>query len=428
MAKPMLVTLPFALLLLDFWPLRRVEIAGGGPWAAFRRGWPDVWRLVREKVPLMILAAGACVVTFLAQQRGGAFVTAAPVSARLGNAAVSYLAYIGKMLWPFRLAAFYPPRMLSAWNVSIGVVLLIGITILAVRAGQRHGFFLAGWLWYLGTLVPVIGVVQVGEQAMADRYTYIPLIGLFLIAAWGLPVLLEGWQRRSVALSVVAVGVLALFAGLARAQVPYWNDGITLWRHALEATENNHVANSNLGGLLVKQGREAEAVPYLAEAIRLRPAYPEALNFMGIALMYQGKIEQAAGYFDRSLRVRPDSPLAQYNLGATLMYQGKLDEAASHFAETLRLSPGFADAHKNLARILAGRGEFDAAITEYKAALRLKPEYADAHNDLGTVLARQGRIDEAIEHFTEALRIQPGFEDASKNLRLALSIKGANKR
>ena len=427
LAKPMLVTLPFALLLLDFWPLRRVKFEGDG-WAALRGRWRDVSRLVREKAPLMILAAASCIVTFSAQQRGGAVVTAASLSARLGNAAVSYVAYIGKMLWPLHLAAFYPARLLSVWSVSAGVGLLIGITILAVRAGQRRGFFLAGWLWYVGTLVPVIGIVQVGGQAMADRYTYIPSIGLFLIAAWGLPELLHGWRQRSVALSVAAVGALAVFAGLARAQVPYWSDGVALWRHALEATEDNPVANNNLGGLLLKQGQETQAIPYLAEALRVRPNYPEALNFMGMALMYQGQLDRAASYFNEALRVRPASPLAQDNLGAALMFQGKLDEAAPHVAEALRLRPDFADAHENMGRILAGRGQFDAAIDEYREALRLNPARADAQNDLGTVLARQGRIDEAIEHFADALRVQPGFEDASRNLQYARSLKGANGR
>jgi tetratricopeptide (TPR) repeat protein len=289
------------------------------------------------------------------------------------------------------LAAFYPlDASTPVWRTCIGGVLLIGVTALAIRAGRRHGYFLTGWLWYAGTLVPVIGLVQVGGQSMADRYTYVPLIGLFVAIAWGAVELAARWRIPSPALPLAATCVLALCAALASAQARYWSDSASLWRRALDVTENNYVAHNNLGGVLMKQGNPAEAIPHLAEA----------------------------------LRIKPDSAMTQSNLGVALMETGNLDEAIRQFGEALRIDPALPEARDKLASALAVEGKLDQAIAQYTEALRLDPNYFEAHNDLGVAFARQGKLDEAVQQFAEALRIDPGYKDASENLSRARSLQG----
>jgi tetratricopeptide (TPR) repeat protein len=409
MAKPMLVTLPFVLLLLDFWPLQRgLELP----------------RLVKEKLPLFALAAISSVVTVLAQRHGGAVagLERLPLGIRLTNAPASYLAYIGKMLWPVRLAAFYPLHASTpVLQVTLGALLLIGVTILAFRAGQRHGYLLVGWLWYVGTLIPVIGLVQAGSQSMADRYTYVPLIGLFLIAAWGAPELVARWRYGRVAIPVAAVCVLLMCTALARAQVGYWSDSAALWQHALEVTEDNYVAHASLGKVLLDEGKAGEAIPHFTETLRIQPNYVEAKNNLGMALAWRGKLDEAAQQFAGALRIKPDFPEAQSNLGMVLMSQGKLDEAAQRFAEALRIKPDFVQAQNNLGTVLMRQGKLDEAARYFGAAVRNRPDVPELQNNLGLVLMSQGKLDEAAQHFAEALRIKPDFADASKNLNRAMA-------
>jgi tetratricopeptide (TPR) repeat protein len=409
MAKPMLVTLPFVLLLLDFWPLQRgLELP----------------RLVKEKLPLFALAAISSVVTVLAQRHGGAVagLERLPLGIRLTNAPASYLAYIGKMLWPVRLAAFYPLHASTpVLQVTLGALLLIGVTILAFRAGQRHGYLLVGWLWYVGTLIPVIGLVQAGSQSMADRYTYVPLIGLFLIAAWGVPELVARWRYGRVALPFVAMCVLLMCTALARAQVGYWSDSAALWQHALEVTEDNYVAHASLGKVLLDEGKAGEAIPHFTETLRIQPNYVEAKNNLGMALAWSGKLDEAAQQFAGALRIKPEFPEAQSNLGMVLMSQGKLDEAAQRFAEALRIKPDFVQAQNNLGTVLMRQGKLDEAARYFGAAVRNRPDVPELQNNLGLVLMSQGKLDEAAQHFAEALRIKPDFADASKNLNRAMA-------
>jgi Tfp pilus assembly protein PilF len=409
MAKPMLVTLPFVLLLLDFWPLQRA---------------PELPRLVKEKLPLFALAAISSVVTVLAQRHGGAVAALErlPLGIRLTNVPASYLAYIGKMLWPVRLAAFYPLHASTpVLQVTLGALLLIGVTILAIRAGRRHGYLLVGWLWYVGTLIPVIGLVQAGSQSMADRYTYVPLIGLFLIAAWGVPELVARWRYGRVALPFVAACVLLAHAALARSQVGYWSDSTALWQHALEVTEDNYVAHASLGKVLLDEGKAGEAIPHFTETLRIQPNYVEAKNNLGMALAWSGKLDEAAQQFAGALRIKPDFPEAQSNLGMVLMSQGKLDEAARRFAEALRIKPDFVQAQNNLGTVLMRQGKLDEAARCFGAAVRSRPDVPELQNNLGLVLMSQGKPDEAAQHFAEALRVKPDFADAGKNLNRAMA-------
>jgi tetratricopeptide (TPR) repeat protein len=365
--------------------------------------------------------------TIVAQHHGNALagLERAPLSHRLLNAAASYLGYIVNTLWPVRLAAFYPvPASSRFLTAAAGLLVLAAVTIFVFRAGQRHGFLLTGWLWYVGALIPVIGLVQVGEQAMADRYTYVPLAGLFLIAAWGVPELVGKWRYGRVVLPVLAVCAGTACVAVARAQVQYWSGNIPLWQHTLDVTGDNPLAQTHLGTALLKQGKADEAIPHLAEALRLLPQLAWAQYNMGSALLQQGKADEATPYFLEALRLKPHDADAHFNLGSALTRQQRFTEAIAEYAEALRLQPDHPEAHNNLGGLLLRLGRTAEAIPHITEALRLKPDYAEAHNNLGGTYLNQGSIAEAIPHFTEALRIKPDFALAQNNLGIALMQQG----
>ena len=352
MAKPMVVTLPFVLLLLDVWPLRRVEF---GP------GWRSTMKAVlREKVPLFALSIASSVITFLAQREGGTVASTIrlPLSERLGNALIAYAAYIEKMVWPAHLAAYYPyPRTLPVAETVVSAVFLLVVTIAAIALFQRGPYLLIGWLWYLGTLVPAIGIVQVGTQAMADRYTYLPLIGLFIAVTWGAGDLLDRWKQAKVPAMVAATAALVACVVVSRVQVGYWQGSPTLWRHALDVTTDNYAAHTYYGNALAAQGKTDAAIAEYGEALRIRPDYPEAHN----------------------------------NLGPVLAAQGKLDEAIEQFREAIRLRPNYADAYSNLGVALASQGKWDQAVVQYNSALRFDPDHARARANLQLALRAMGK-------------------------------------
>jgi Tfp pilus assembly protein PilF len=411
MAKPMLVTLPFVMLLLDFWPLGRLSPAPNGRWA--------IGALVWEKLPLLALAAASSIVTFVVQQRGGAVMglETIPLNLRVANALVSYVAYIGKMLWPARLAAFYPyVGSLPGWRVAGASLGLIAVSVAVLWMGMRRPYLPVGWFWYLGTLVPVIGLVQVGSQPLADRYTYLPLIGLFIMVSWGVPELLIRWPLARIALPAAAVVVISGCAFTARAQVRNWESSTALWTHALEVTKGNYLAYNNLGNVLAKQGKFDDAAAQYTEALRIKPDYAFAHNNLGRALTSQGKIGEAIEHYSEALRIEPDYADAHNNMGIARADEGKLDEAIAHYSRALHTKPDFADAHNNLGIVLAKLGRADEAIHEFSEAIRIKPDYPEAHNNLGVVLASQGRVREAISQYSEALRLKPGYQAARHSL------------
>ena len=417
MAKPMVVTLPFVLLLLDYWPLARV--APGTD----RSAW---FRLALEKLPLFAIAAALGVVTFLVQRQQGAVAAleALPLESRAENAVVSYFAYVAHMLWPMHLAVFYPlTPSLPGWQVVGSILGLIGVSV-AVIAARSHRYLAVGWMWYLGTLVPVIGLVQVGQQSMADRYTYVPLIGLFLIAAWGIPELLGNWPYRRIALPAGATLVLGACAIAARGQVEYWKSNFALWEHAVRVTTGNYLAHNNLGVGLADQGQRNEAVFHFSEAVRIKSDYPEAHNNLGLALASQGNISAAISHYSEAVRLRPGFALAHDNLAKALSAQGRFDEAIAQYSEVVRIKPGSPVALADLAGALASQGKIDRAIVHYSEAVRLKPDFAEAHNNLGFALAGQGKVDEAISQYSEAVRFKPDFVIAHNNLGTALAGQG----
>jgi len=350
MAKSMLVTLPFVLLLMDVWPLRRVTLAG----LSLPRSQRGVaLGLVREKLPLFGLALASSLITYFAQKWTGAVadIDQIPVGLRVGNALVSYVVYVGKMFWPARLALFYPyPLALPGWCVTGSALALISVTGLVVWFARRHPYLLVGWFWYLGTLVPVIGLIQAGHQARADRFTYVPLIGLFIMLAWAVPVL--AGRYRIIPLTAAALVITASTAA-ARIQVEHWKNSMTLWEHALAATAESYIAHINLGLALAEQGRDSEAVPHYRAALRLRPGFAEAHNNLGVALANQGKTDEAIHQFLEGLRVKPAQAESHYNVAVLLARKGDTRRAVEHLQAALKLNPRYVDARQELDRLQA---------------------------------------------------------------------------
>ncbi|MGO8927352.1 MAG: tetratricopeptide repeat protein [Limisphaerales bacterium] len=415
MSKPMLVTWPFVMLLLDFWPLERFKTSDAG-------------RLVTEKVPFFALAAAASVVTFVVQQRGGSVLVAEamPLGVRCGNALISYCRYLEKLFWPTDLAVFYPhPGQWPLAKVLLAGVLIAGISVLLFVRRRRHPFLLVGWLWFCGTLVPVIGLVQVGGQAMADRYTYIPSLGVLILAVWGVHELTKSWHYRGVAWSVAGSTAVVLCLALTRQQLGYWKDSEALFRHALEVTEDNYLAHLNLGSALDEKGQSDKAIREFQEAIRLKPGYVLARNNLGVAIVKKGQIDEGISQYREAIRLKPDYAFAHNNLGIALVKKGQIDEAIGEFQGAIRLKPDFVEAHYNLALALIRKGQIDEAMRAYQGAIRLKPGFAEAHSNLGLALVRKGQIDEAIREFQEAIRLKPDYAEAHSNLARALAMKNA---
>lgn len=419
MSKPMLVTLPFVLLLMDYFPLGRLQLGQYSKKIYLGIQESPVIRLLWEKAPLFALAAASCVVTLHAQQSGGALASLDkfPLNIRIANALVSYVSYMGKTIWPRRLAVLYPHAdMLPVWQAALAGLLLVCISILVIRAARRFPYLAVGWLWYLGTLVPVIGVVQVGAQSMADRYTYIPLIGLFIIIAWGVADLAARWRFRELVLAMSVGLVLLAFGIFTWLQVRHWHNSVALFKHTLNVTANNYVAHNNLGLVLARGGSLKEAISHYYQALEINPNYAYTHNNLGIALAEQGRADAAISHYSVALRIKPDYAEVHNNLGVELALQGSLKEAIDHFSEALRLKPDCAKAHNNLGFALAERGRLDEAISHYSKALHINPDYSEAHNNLGFALAEQGRLEEAIGHYSEAVRIKPDDAEAHYNI------------
>jgi len=444
LSKPMLVTLPFVLLLLDVWPLRR--------WSVL-----NYKRLLIEKTPHFAAAGLVSAVTFLTQKHGGAVNQSIPLIARIENAPVAVVRYLAKLFWPLKLAPFYPPELnWSGLVIGASVCFLILVSAVMVWQLRARPWAFSGWYWFVGMLVPVIGLIQVGEQSMADRYSYLPSVGILVLLVWGVNELTgAAMEGKLSGILVCATGVtLAL---LTRVQVGYWKDTETLFRHALTVTEHNYLAHYNLGTALEKQNRLQEALQELKAGIDEKPNYAEAYNNLGITSDKLGNLEEAlsnyatasrlrANYADphnnrgvtleklgrsdeameeyqTALKLRPDYADARYNLGVAYGRQGKLELAAKEFETLLRLQPNLGDVHNNLAVTLDRQGKLDEAMVHYREAVRLNPGSATAHFNLGVAFARKGNLDQAVVEFQTALEIKPDYSQARQNLAAALELK-----
>ena len=374
MAKPMLVTLPVVLLLFDFWPLGRFRFGGAETIGDETGDNNDVgfWRLILEKIPLFMAAGCSSVITILAQKRarGMADDEIFALLAKASNALCSYMAYIGKMLYPKDLAVLYPLQMegLGFWKPLFAAAGLLLITLLVLYAGRKKGYLVLGWFWYVITLLPVIGLIQVGVQSMADRYTYVPSIGFFIVAVWGLGDLFEKFRISFLIRFVLAAGVLAVCVLATRVQVGHWRNSFTLFERAVKITENNYVMHNNFGAVLVSTGRYDEA------------------------------IEQ----FEEVLRIKPGFTMVKYNIGHLLKKQNKVDEAIEYFKAALAEKEDWPDAYNELGQVYACRGEYELAIGCYKQAIELEPDNPDTYNNWGMALEAQDKADQAREKFNKA--------------------------
>ncbi|HYA13972.1 MAG TPA: tetratricopeptide repeat protein [Syntrophales bacterium] len=422
MCKPMLITLPFVLLLLDWWPLGRVTPANASDTPSWQFSLSAFSQLVWEKLPLLVLSAISSFITFLAQTKGGAVrsLDYIPFGVRISNALVSYLAYLWKMVWPSSLSMFYPhPASTHAdipgWEITGAVLLLGGLSFLAWWQGQRRPYLIVGWLWYLGTLVPVIGLVQVGNQAMADRYTYVPLIGLFIAMAWGIPNVFSTGRFRRLVLGLLGGGVVVLSV-IAWSQTGYWRDGVTLFSRALTVTQDNWLAWNNLGVTYDKLGQPQQAITYYREALRIKPDLNKAWYNLGVAYEKLGQPGQAISYYREALRTKPDDVDAWNNLGVVYDKLGQPQQAIVYYREALRIKPDHADAWNNLGVVYDKLGQRQQAIVYYREALKFKPDYVGAWYNLGVVYDKLGQPQQAISYYREALRIKPDFGEAWNNL------------
>ena len=415
MAKPMLVTMPCVLLLLDYWPLCRV-----GP---VTRG-----RLLLEKVPLFALVLASCVVTFLAQVHGQAVapLEAVPLGARLANAVLAYANYLGKMLWPMHLAVHYPlagPDVPVARALGAGLILVV-ITLLVLIPGRRRPYLTVGWLWFLGTLVPVIGLVQVGSQALADRYTYVPLIGLFLLGTWGVADLAAAWRVPRGYLVGATAAVLSACVVLTWVQVGYWESTLRLWEHAAAVTENNLLAEMNLGTCYHQEGKLTDARREFEKAVAINPNLAEAHANLGNVLADLGRREQAVAEYRKAIALDPDSAWPHFNLGVSLAALGRHEEALAEFQKTIARDSKSPWPHTNLGNVLRDLGRDEEALAEYGQAIALDPEDPLPHYNLGIVLVDLGRHEEALAEYRRASALDPKDAQPHNNLGGALQEEG----
>ena len=428
MSKPMLVTLPFVLLLLDYWPLARlqkvsalpnakvtVNVSGSGKKKSKHRknesyaekkitasaskttdSRPLIGKVLWEKIPFLLLAAVSSIVTIWAQDKGGAIASLQKVqfTERLANALISYVAYLDKIFWPIDLAVFYPYEYSApAWQVIVCTILLAAISAAAIFYIKKAAFLFVGWFWYLGTLVPVIGFIQVGRQSMADRYTYFPSIGIAIILVWGIYRLWPEEKMRKIIIIPVAI-ILATLTFLTWQQCGYWKNSVTLFSHVLYVTKNNYLAHTNLG----------------------------------VALVEEGKTQEAISHYRAALQIKPSDDNTHYNLANALKKQGSIDEAIVHYREAVKLNPYYSKAHNNLGVYLEAQGQSDEAIFHYRQALQIEPANSGFYFNLGMALVRKGALKEAIDCFRQAIYLKPDYEEARRALRVALAIERKSSR
>jgi tetratricopeptide (TPR) repeat protein len=340
----------------------------------------------------------------------------------LTNAMISYFEYLWKMLWPKGLAILYahPGNTLAVWKGVLCGIALLAITTISIKLIRKAPYFLVGWFWYLGTLIPVIGFIPLGLHLIADRYAYLPLIGIFIIVAWGLPELMAKWHHKKKVLSILAGVLILILMPITWIQVSHWKSSITIFEHAIKVTDKKYpdfgLVHNNLGVALVAEGKNEEAIYHYKVAIRLKPDFADAYNNLGVSLISEGKNEEGISHHKVAIKLNPDNAVAHYNLGVSLVAEGENEEAISHYKVAIRLQPNYALAHNNLGSALVAEGKNEEAIFHYKIAIKLNPDFVLAHYNLGNTLRRKGRNGEAISHYKMTIKLNPDFADAYNNL------------
>jgi len=411
MAKPMVVTLPFVLLLLDYWPLRR-------------------GCLVAEKIPFFALSAVSCVVTFVVQNRTGAILTRFPLSVRLANVPVAYARYISKTFWPSNLAPFYPHETCGVWEVLGSVALLGLISGLVLWRMREQPYLAVGWAWFLGMLVPTIGLVQVGAQSMADRYSYLPSIGLGIMMVWTVCELAADRRRLLQTAAFGAVLAALACAAVTRLQIPYWKDTAALFVHCTDVSDQKFLAYYNLGCVTMGNGDYARAIGYFEKSLAAgQDVVPwadhrRAHNNLGVAYLHEGQVSNAVVQFDAALAIMPQYPEAYYNLGRAFLTNHQADVALECLQKAAALAPDVAQINFTLGETLLQQGRTDAAREYLQKALRLRPDFPEAHYKLANALVEEGRAPEAVAHYERALQLRQPFNEAANNLAWLLATTG----
>jgi protein O-mannosyl-transferase len=407
MSKTMVVSLPLVLLLLDWWPLGRLQGR-------------TLKRLLVEKLLFLTLGVVAGLLTVQAEQGVGAVASAAviPLQFRIANATLSCARYLVQFLWPADLAVFYPLQtVLPVVAVAGAACLILMVSALVLRTFRARPYLAVGWFWYLLALLPVMGFIQIGGHAHADRYTYVPLIGIFIMLAWGACDVTARWHGRRLMLFVAGAAPILVCAVLTRIQIACWQNSETLFGHALRVTRNNYLAHYNLGLYVSEKGRSQEAMQHYRMALQINPSYGEAHTNLGLEIAKQGKLDEAIACFQAAIRFKPRLPSAHSNLGTALGMHGRLADAVKEYEEALRLKPDDARVHSNLANALGDLGRPEQAIAHYEEALRLDPNSPEIHLNLGITLASQGKLNEAARQYQEALRLKPDYTQAQEQLR-----------
>ncbi len=431
MAKPMLVTLPFLFLLLDYWPLGRIRFSprqnndGKRPY----RDWkPQLYRIVREKIPLFILVIASSVITTIVQKRGGAMGTldAIPLLYRIENALISYVSYLTKALIPKDLSCFYPyiSRSVTTSELIASATVLVALTFISVRAIKRAPYFFVGWCWYLGTLVPVIGLVQVGEQSMADRYTYIPMIGIYIIVSWLVYDFTDRLGSRRFVLKVIAAVVCLTLVFATRNQVTVWRNTEALFLNAIRTTKNNYVAHNNLGNYYKFAGNTEKSDYHYRKAIQSNSEYEKAHHNLALSLHAAGDLENAVKHYEYALGINPRYVMVHHKLGVAYAQLGVPDRAEHHYREALSLDPANAEVHDNFGLLLEGQERPMEALEHYQSALSVNPGYNLSNYHLGLLYQKQNKIDDAIRYYSNAIKLNPGYAQARNNLGAAFLQQG----
>lgn len=476
MCKPTLVTLPFVLLLLDYWPLGRTQNSSAAA-ARLREtvqhrhrlrvtsAWQAApWlHLILEKIPLIVLSAASCVATILVQREALNSIGVLPLGERLANAVVAYVKYIGQMIYPAHLAVLYPypEGGPPVWEALASLLCLVIVSVLVVLWRKGYPFFLTGWFWFLGMLVPMIGIVQVGSQPMADRYTYLPEIGLYILVTWGGIALVEALRYKREVLALTGLLIIVALVTRSYLQASYWQYSETLWSHTLDVTHKNYIAQnnlagvlldkgqvdeaiaryreaveitpsvasvqSNLGNALVRKGQVDEAIVQLQKALQIDPAYAEAYSYMGSALLKRGQMDEAIRYYQRAVQLNTSDADAYNNLGIISLRSGQVDQAIEYYKKAVAIKPGSAEMRYNLGNAFARKGNWEDAIASYTAALSTERdpiEGARVENNLGAGLERLGKFEEALEHFSRALQLNANYPEARCNLARMLARLG----